>query len=98
MKRRSHFAFQCAHLNRSSPLRAVTCGSMAEFALFEDDGKDPMWRAIFPDLDEAKRQAQGRADDSGHECFVFCLTNFIEVARSFPSRINSRAQRSYAFR
>jgi len=61
-----------------------------EFAVFEDDGKGPMWRATFDNLDEATRYAQKRADDSRHEFFVFCLTRFVEVARLHPSQRNSQ--------
>jgi hypothetical protein len=61
-----------------------------KFALFEDDGKGPLWREFFANLDEAKRRAQQLADDKGHECFVFCLTKYSEVARSFPPSGNHR--------
>ena len=61
-----------------------------KFGLFEDDGKGPLWRGFFAGLDEAKRRAQQLADEKGHEFFVFCLTQYSEVARSFPSRGSHR--------
>ena len=57
-----------------------------EFDLFENDRKGPMWFSTSCDLEEAKYQAQRRADDSRHECFVLCLMDdSMEVARAFPS-------------
>ena len=59
----------------------------AKFGIFEDDGKGPLWRASFTNLDEAKSRSQQLADDKGHEVFVFCFTNYIEVARSLPCKV-----------
>jgi hypothetical protein len=64
--------------------------SAYEYGVFEDCGKGPLWREFFRDLDKAKVRAKRLADESDHECFVFCFKNYIEVARSSPSKIKPK--------
>ena len=45
-----------------------------------------MCRGLFFDLRKAKRRAQKLAEDSGHEHFLFCLTESVAVARLYPTR------------
>lgn len=56
----------------------------AEFAVFADTDKGPMWRQFFPDLKCAKTKAQELAIEEGVEFFVFSFMDNSEVARFFP--------------
>ena len=57
-----------------------------QFGLFIQDGKGPLWRGFFTDLDEARQKAERLANEEGAEFFVFNFKNFSEVARFFPDR------------
>ncbi|MGH9377960.1 MAG: hypothetical protein ACRD1I_04095 [Terriglobia bacterium] len=58
----------------------------AQFCLFVQHDKGPLWRGFFNDLDEAKRKAQELADREGFEFFIYNLQSSTEIARFFPSR------------
>jgi hypothetical protein len=64
-------------------------GSDPQFGLFEDGDAGPLWRGFFAALDEAKFQAQALADKEGRPFFVFNLKMSCEVARLYPSTIDS---------
>jgi hypothetical protein len=55
-----------------------------DFGLFLQDGKGPLWRESFADLDEARRKAEEVARTEGLECFVYNLKTYTEVVRFSP--------------
>jgi len=55
------------------------------FGLFMDDGKGPLWRDFFDNLEEAKRQGQNLASVEDHEFFIFSFEANCEVERFFPA-------------
>lgn len=65
----------------------------AQFDLFRQDDKGPLWQASFANLDDAKRQARKLADEQGYEFFIFDYSTASEVARAFPSRRKANAVR-----
>jgi len=58
-----------------------------QFAVFQDEGRGPSWRASFTEIGEAKRLAQTLADKDNREFFVYNFDNYSEIARSYPTRI-----------
>ena len=54
------------------------------FALFQDDGKGPLWRGFFDDLEDAKRKGQVLAAAEATEFFVFNVETNMEVVRFHP--------------
>jgi hypothetical protein len=60
-------------------------GDSYDFAVFAEDGKGPMWRHAFSELEPAKAKAKELADQEGLEFFVFSCKDCSEIARFFPS-------------
>ena len=58
----------------------------AEFAVFAEDSKGPLWRMFAHDLDTARRKAQQFATDEGVEFFVYSFRDYSVVARFFPKQ------------
>jgi hypothetical protein len=57
-----------------------------QYGLFEDDGKGPMWRDSFTDLEQAKIQGQKLANKEQVTFFIYCFHRFREVARFKPAK------------
>lgn len=63
-------------------------------AVFMEDGEGPVWKAYFDDIEEAKRQCQDLAQNTGFECFVYSFHTFTEIARFRGHRQISKLPRS----
>ena len=77
----------------ASPVRRAQMPFDHQFGLFQDDDDRSIWRGSFADLDEARRQAQRWADEERQEFFVRRFADYSEVARLFPTRMNSQISR-----
>jgi hypothetical protein len=56
----------------------------AHFDVFAAEGKGPVWRGTFDELDSAKALAKQLASQEDLEFFVFSFEDQQEVARFFP--------------
>ena len=64
-----------------------------DFGLFIQDGKGPLWRESFTDLDTASRRAEDVARTESLECFVYNFKTYSEVVRFRPRSQKPREQR-----
>jgi hypothetical protein len=55
-----------------------------QFGLFVEDGRGPLWRGFYHDLEIAKKKGEELADKEGLEFFIFNFKNFSEIARFSP--------------